>query len=73
MAKKYALLGHIGSNAGHLHVPIRTNYRRLLHEGVLRSGYANLLPNPPNLKYEERFLKAYMKAGENGRGLWKLK
>jgi hypothetical protein len=36
-------------------------------------GDANLLTHPPNLKYEERFLKAYREAHENGRGFWKSK
>jgi micrococcal nuclease len=26
---------------------------------------------PPNVKYQERFLKAYREARENRRGLWK--
>jgi hypothetical protein len=36
-------------------------------------GDTNLLTHPPNLKYEERFLKAYREARENGRGSWKSK
>ncbi|MBM4309165.1 MAG: thermonuclease, partial [Deltaproteobacteria bacterium] len=26
---------------------------------------------PPNVKYQERFLKAYREARENKRGLWR--
>jgi micrococcal nuclease len=43
----------------------------MLHEERVRAGYANLLTYPPNVKYQERFLKAYKGARENGRGLWR--
>jgi len=44
---------------------------RMLNEVVLREGYANLLTIPPNVKYTERFRRAYRYAVENRRGLWK--
>jgi endonuclease YncB( thermonuclease family) len=66
-------MGHIGLGLGCLHLSTRTNYGRLLNEWILRAGYANLLTHPSNLKYEERFLKAYREAYENGRGFWRSK
>jgi micrococcal nuclease len=44
---------------------------RMLNEEILKAGYANLLTHPPNVKYQERFLKAYREARENKRGLWR--
>jgi hypothetical protein len=44
-----------------------------LRQGFEFMGDANLLTHPPNLKYEERFLKAHREAHENGRGSWKSK
>jgi len=44
---------------------------KMLNEEILKAGYANLLTHPPNLKYQDVFLKAYREARENGRGLWK--
>lgn len=44
---------------------------RMLNEEVVRAGYASLLTYPPNVRYEERFQKAYREARENRRGLWK--
>lgn len=43
---------------------------KMLNEEILRAGYANLLTYPPNIKYVDRFLKAYREARENKRGLW---
>jgi micrococcal nuclease len=43
----------------------------MLNEEVVRAGYANLLTHPPNVKYQERFLKAYREARESERWLWK--
>jgi micrococcal nuclease len=43
----------------------------MLNEEIVKAGYANLLTIPPNVKYKERFLKAYGEARENRRGLWK--
>lgn len=44
---------------------------RMLNEEIVRAGYATLLTHPPNVKYQERFLRAYREARENQRGLWK--
>ena len=35
--------------------------------------YASLMTIPPNVKYQDRFLKAYREARESKRGLWKEK
>jgi micrococcal nuclease len=43
----------------------------MLNEQIVKAGYANLMTYPPNVKYEERFLKAFREARENRRGLWK--
>ncbi len=44
---------------------------RMLNEIIVKEGYANLLTIPPNVKYQERFLKLYKEAREGNRGLWK--
>jgi len=44
---------------------------KMLNEEIVKAGYAQLMTIPPNLKYQERFLKAYREARENHRGLWK--
>ncbi|MEO0278473.1 MAG: thermonuclease family protein [candidate division WOR-3 bacterium] len=46
---------------------------RMANEVILREGYAMLLTIPPNVKYAERFRKAYREAVENKRGLWRFK
>lgn len=43
----------------------------MLNEEIVKAGYANLMTIPPDVKYQERFLKAYKEAREHGRGLWK--
>ncbi len=44
---------------------------KMLNEEIVKAGYANLMTYPPNVKYQERFLKAYREARENQRGLWR--
>lgn len=44
---------------------------KMLNEEVTRAGYATIMTVPPNVKYSERFLKAFREARENKRGLWK--
>jgi micrococcal nuclease len=44
---------------------------KMLNEEIVKDGYANLMTIPPNVKYQERFLKVYREARENRRGLWK--
>lgn len=43
----------------------------MLNGKILKAGYANVMTIPPNVRYQERFLKAYREARENGRGLWR--
>ena len=43
---------------------------KMLNEEIVKAGYANLLTYPPNVKYQDRFFKAYREARENSRGLW---
>ena len=38
---------------------------------IVCQGYASLMTYPPNVKYEDLFLKLYQEARENKRGLWK--
>ncbi len=42
----------------------------ILNEEIAKAGYANAMTVPPNVKYQEKFLKAYREARENRRGLW---
>ncbi len=44
---------------------------KMLNEEIVKAGYAQLMTIPPNVKYQERFLKAYREAREGHRGLWK--
>jgi len=37
----------------------------MLNEEIVKAGYANLIPYPPNVKYQERFIKAPV-AKDNG-------
>ena len=44
---------------------------KMLNEEIVKAGYANVMTIPPNVKYKDRFLRAYKYARERGRGLWK--
>ncbi len=44
---------------------------KMLNEEIVKAGYANLMMHPPNVKYQERFLKGYREAREGNRGLWR--
>jgi micrococcal nuclease len=37
---------------------------------LVENGYAQVMTIPPNVKYQELFLKLQRRAGEEGRGLW---
>lgn len=43
---------------------------KLFNEQILARGYASVSTHPPNLKYEDRFIKAQRKARNSERGLW---
>jgi micrococcal nuclease len=47
------------------------NDGRMLNEEIIRAGYASPLTYVPNVKYQERFMKAYKEAREKGRGLFR--
>ncbi|MBN1526505.1 MAG: thermonuclease family protein [Candidatus Omnitrophica bacterium] len=38
---------------------------------IIKQGYANVMTIPPNVKYQDLFLKLYREAREAKRGLWK--
>ena len=42
-----------------------------INERMLSDGYAMLLTIPPNVSHERKFHRAFHKAVESGRGLWK--
>ncbi|MFQ5964500.1 MAG: thermonuclease family protein [Candidatus Scalinduaceae bacterium] len=43
---------------------------KILNEEILKAGYANVKTISPNLKYKDRFLKAYKEARKSKMGLW---
>ncbi len=43
---------------------------KMLNEEIVKAGYANVMTIPPNVKYQDRFLKAYKQARKTERGLW---
>jgi micrococcal nuclease len=43
---------------------------KMLNEEIVKAGYANVMSIPPDVKYEDRFLKAYQDARERKIGLW---
>lgn len=42
----------------------------MLNEAIVRAGYASPMTIPPNVKHQDRFLKAYRGARESHKGLW---
>lgn len=44
---------------------------RMLNEEIVRAGYAKATMTPPNIKFQERFIKAYKEAKAYRRGLLK--
>jgi len=44
--------------------------KKMLNEEIVKAGYASLMTYPPNVKYQDRFLRAYREARQNNRGLW---
>jgi micrococcal nuclease len=38
---------------------------------LVQEGYAQVMTVPPNVKYQNMFLKLQREARENSRGLWK--
>jgi len=52
--------GH-GRLLGYVYLPDA----KMLNEEIVRAGYASMMTIPPNVKYQEKFLKAYREAREN--------
>ena len=44
---------------------------KMLNEEIVKAGYASVMTIPPNVKYKDRFLRAYKQARERKIGLWK--
>lgn len=42
----------------------------MVNENIMKSGYAYPLTIAPNVKYQDRFLKAFQEARSSKRGLW---
>jgi micrococcal nuclease len=42
----------------------------MLNEEIVKAGYANVMTVPPNVRYQDRFLKAYKQARERKRVFW---
>ncbi len=42
----------------------------MLNEEIVKAGFASVMIIPPNVKYQDRFLRAYREAREGKRGLW---
>ena len=42
----------------------------MLNEKVIAAGYASVMTIPPNVRYQDRFLRAYRSAREARLGLW---
>ena len=43
---------------------------KMLNEEIIAAGFASIMTIPPNVRYQERFLRAYRAAREEQRGLW---
>jgi micrococcal nuclease len=43
----------------------------MLNEEIIKAGYANVMTYPPNVKYQERFVRAYREARDTKRGLYR--
>ena len=44
---------------------------RMLNEEIIKAGYASPMTFPPNVKYQDRFLKLYREARDAKRGLFR--
>lgn len=44
---------------------------KMLNEEIVKAGYANVMTYPPNVKYQERFVKAHREARDTKRGLYR--
>lgn len=44
---------------------------KMLNEEIIKAGYANVMTYPPNVKYQDRFVRAYREARDTKRGLYR--
>jgi micrococcal nuclease len=44
---------------------------KMLNEEIVKAGYAGVMTYPPNVKYRDKFVKAYREAREAQRGLYR--
>jgi len=44
---------------------------KMLNEEIIKAGYANIMTYPPNVRYQERFVRAYREARDFKRGLYR--
>ena len=44
---------------------------KMLNEEIVKAGYANVMTIPPDVKYKDRFSRAYQETRERKGGLWK--
>ncbi|MCX5791868.1 MAG: thermonuclease family protein [Elusimicrobia bacterium] len=42
----------------------------MLNEKIIAAGYASVMTIPPNIRYQERFVRGYKVAREGSLGLW---
>jgi micrococcal nuclease len=43
----------------------------MLNEEIVKAGYANIMTYPPNVRYQDRFVRAYREARDSRRGLYR--
>jgi micrococcal nuclease len=44
---------------------------KMLNEEIVKAGYANIMTYPPNVRYQDRFVRAYREAQDTKRGLYR--
>jgi micrococcal nuclease len=44
---------------------------KMLNEEIIKAGYANIMTYPPNVRYQDRFVRAYREARDTKRGLYR--
>lgn len=44
---------------------------KMLNEEIVKAGYANIMTYPPNVRYQDQFLRAYREAQDTKRGLYR--
>ena len=44
---------------------------KMLNEEIVKAGYANIMTYPPNVRYQDRFVRAFREARDTRRGLYR--